>query len=138
MDVGFRHNLQYTIGDHGTADVSVGPSPVGPAATGNYVVDHGTNVDFTFNGEIGAERYCVSDVRVGPVSTGAVSVGALDNYTVSSIEEDTVLYVDFRANRVTTIIEPASVAGAAALDERGMWKLLDGSGNEVDPAASNR
>ena len=133
VDVGFRHNLRYTVGDHGTATVSVGPSPVGPNATGNYVVDHGTNVDFTFNGEVGAERYCVSDVRVGPVSTGAVSVGALDNYTVSGIEEDMELYVDFRANRVTTTIEPAEVANAAALDERGMWKLLDGSGNEVDP-----
>jgi uncharacterized protein YerC len=127
----FRHAITFSTGSNG--GVYIDGIPAAPSyLTGTnrfFIVDDSSSHSFGFRGAIDvSDRYCVSEAIVD-----GTSAGAIDGISWGSVTDDIDLSVEFRANRVTTTIEPAEVANAAALDERGMWKLLDGSGNEVDP-----
>jgi len=125
----FRHNIDFTIGANGSANIS-NPSTTGLIATHNLIIDDGASVNFQFIGEDnGSELYCVSDVTVDGSSAAAV-----DSYAFNSVAEDHTLAVDFRANLVTVYIDPPEVGDAALpVDQRGQWRLLNASGSVVDP-----
>ena len=125
----FRHAIDFTIGANGSANIN-NPSTTGIVGSHRLIIDDSASVTFSLIGNQNAsELFCVSDVRVD-----SASVGGLDSYTFSAVTDDRNLEADFRANLVTVYIEPLEVADAGLpVDQRGQWRLLNGSGAVVDP-----
>ncbi len=125
----FRHAIDFTVGADGNADIT----SVGTDITGTHrlIVNDNSSADFHFDGAPEPD-FCVSGLDVD----GAF-VGALEDYTFSNVTDNHTLSVAFRSNRVTVTIDPIEVSDTALpLDERGQWRLLNGSGLVIDPQPS--
>ncbi len=133
----FRHAIDFSIGANGRADIDNPSTSDIDNADSPLIINEGDSVTFSFAGDdTGTELYCVSDVIVD-----SASVGGVDDHTFSAVSDDHTISVAFRANRVTVDIEPVTTANGAPgpgdtslpEDERGQWRLLNGSGVSVDP-----
>jgi len=129
LTAAFRHAIDFTIGANGTVDIS-NPSTTNLSGNHTLIIDDGDSVNFDFIGDdTGSDLFCVSDVIVD-----GSSVGGVDTFPFNAVTDDHTLSVAFRANRVTVNIGPTEVGDPGLpLDERGQWRLLNASGDSVDP-----